>query len=379
MKHTCWKIALLSVVLMLAGQARAADGGFCKVRSLVVGESETRLGDTYFLAQNVDISGVFDGDLIGTTQAAVISGVVTGDLAIAGSTLEIRGEVRDSVRFFGQSLTITGTVDGDVVVFAGQINIHPRARVTGNILAFGGSAIVDGTVGGGVTFGGGHVSIGGPVAGDVKITADTVDVAPSARVQGDFEYTSRKPIEFPAGVVAGETTFKERSDESEDDEDEFTWRALLKWAWLTLAAMLVGLVVIALLRRFIPALVAPIGREGMLVTLVGLGIFLVVPAASALAIVLVIPLPLGVIALMLFFVGLYLAKLPVAIWLGQRILGVFGMSAPSPFLALAIGLLVLYLLFEIPFFIGTLVYLGTVWLGLGSFVIGVRDHLQHTP
>jgi cytoskeletal protein CcmA (bactofilin family) len=356
----------------------ATDDPFCGAESLVVLEGETRRGDTYFMSRNIDVSGTFEGDLIGAGQAAIINGVVTGDLAMAGSTMDIRGQVMDSVRFFGQSLSITGSVDGDVLFFGGQLNIHPQARITGNVLAYGGSAFIEGDVGGGVTFGGGQASISGPVAGSASITADTVRVAPTARIQGDFEYTTRKEIEFPDGVVDGEILFKEQVDDDDGDDESpfFTLGGFFKWGWLTLAGLLVGMVAIALLRQVTPALVAPISREGMLVTLVGLGIFLVVPAASILAIVLVISLPLGVIALVLFFIGLYLAKLPVAIWLGQRLLGLCGVSAPSPFLALAAGLLPLYVMFEIPFFIGTLVYLVTVWLGLGAFVLGARGYLQ---
>jgi hypothetical protein len=136
--------------------------------------------------------------------------------------------------------------------------------------------------------------------------------------------------------------------------------------------MLVGFVLLALGQRIVPRLLEPLSREPMMGVLIGFGSFLVVPAACLLAIVLVISLPLGVLALFVFGATLYLAKLPVALWLGDRLFRLVGMRAASPFLGLALGLLILYVLFAIPFWIGFLIRLAVTWLGLGTIILAIR-------
>ncbi|NIP14935.1 MAG: hypothetical protein GWN32_13270, partial [Gemmatimonadetes bacterium] len=67
---------------------------------------------------------------------------------------------------------------------------------------------------------------------------------------------------------------------------------------------------------------------------------------------------------------------PVALWLGQRLLGLVGGAALSPYLALTVGVVVLYAVFEIPYYIGVLAKLATWWLGLGTIILAARNRLQ---
>ena len=85
---------------------------------------------------------------------------------------------------------------------------------------------------------------------------------------------------------------------------------------------------------------------------VGFITVIVVPMATVLVCVLIVTIPFAALALFLYVVALYVAKLPVAIWLGQRILRWGGRPPPSPFWGLLLGAPILYLVFETP-------YLGT--------------------
>ena len=102
---------------------------------------------------------------------------------------------------------------------------------------------------------------------------------------------------------------------------------------------------------------------------------LVVPAAAVLAIVLMVTLPLGVLLLMVFLAALYLAKMPVAVWIGQRLLQMIGQATPSPYVAIVLGLIILYTLAALTYFIGDLVWLAATWLGLGAIILTTRTHL----
>lgn len=146
--------------------------------------------------------------------------------------------------------------------------------------------------------------------------------------------------------------------------------------WKIASSLLVGFVALALFRRVAPALTGSLDREAMLGALIGFGTSLIVPAAAVLSIALIVSLPLGVVTLLVFVIALYLAKLPVALWLGRRALRAAGQASPSPFLALTIGVIALHLLFLVPFYVGTFAWWLTTWLGLGAMVLALRNRSQ---
>ena len=100
----------------------------------------------------------------------------------------------------------------------------------------------------------------------------------------------------------------------------------------------------------------------------GLGFAVLVgtPVAVLLVCVTLIGLPLGLFTLALYVIGLYLAKIFVGGFLGRMVIKVNIPSTRRSILALLIGLLILTVLFQIPF-IGTLFHLVVFCFGLGAF------------
>ena len=86
-------------------------------------------------------------------------------------------------------------------------------------------------------------------------------------------------------------------------------------------------------------------------------------------------LPIGIATALLFGLALYAAKLPIAVWIGDRLLGLAGRPGASPYAAMALGVLLLYLLFAIPY-VGWLFWLAATWLGLGAMVVSGRRYLN---
>jgi cytoskeletal protein CcmA (bactofilin family) len=363
------------VSLVLAGDApRAADSStFNAVERFWVESGATRTGDAYVFSPETRIDGVHRGDLIAWTAKARINGEVDGDIFVGTESLDISGRVTDSVRVFAHQTNITGEIDGDLIVMGGVLVIHEEARITGDIHAFTGMVTVNGTVDGDVEITGGEINIGGTLGKDLYVEADVLTLSPQARILGNLTHSSREFEQEDGAEIAGEIIYKERP--KEEDDDAISIFCIIWWCWGTLSAMLVGLLSVALFRRMVPAVNRTIGSETMMGTLVGFGAFLIVPAASLLA--LLFP-PLGLMGLAIFLVALYMAKMPVAVWIGSRLLSPFGGGAPSPYLAIVLGVLILRLLFLIPY-VGWLVWLVAIWLGLGAMILATRSHLQQHP
>jgi hypothetical protein len=112
-----------------------------------------------------------------------------------------------------------------------------------------------------------------------------------------------------------------------------------------------------------------IGREPAMALGVGLGAGLVLPLAALLTAVisLLIGAPLAIIVWLLAAIGLYLGKLPVALWIGERLLPGRNAERPRP-MALVLGVLLLYLVFATPY-LGTLLWFVAAFVGLGAIVL----------
>lgn len=362
------------VVALVAGAVAAEAQSFSSGQSVRVPAGETRQGDMYATGELVEIAGRLDGDLVAAAQRIQTTGPVSGDLFAAARTVDIRGDVGDSARVAAEQITIDARIDGDLVAAGNRCHLFEGARVTGGVRAACATVDIDGDIDRNLRASGGAITIGGHVMGDARIRADRLVLGPGARIDGDLDYRSRTPLSpEEAGRVGGIVRF----DEVVDDEESsgITGGRLLFWGWQTSAALLAGLLAIALFRGLMPHLATVLAGNATVGALLGFAAFLVIPAGSVLAMATIVGLPVGVGMVLLFLVALYVAKLPVAAWAGARVLALAGRPGASPYAAMALGVVALYLLFAIPY-LGRVIWLVATWLGLGSLVLSARAYLQ---
>jgi hypothetical protein len=91
-----------------------------------------------------------------------------------------------------------------------------------------------------------------------------------------------------------------------------------------------------------------------------------VPVAMIVIAITLIGLPISLMLLAVYLAGIYLAKIWVGAYLGRILLKPSGASKGDWVLGLFVGLLILTLIGFIPY-LGGLVRLGVVCLGLGAF------------
>jgi len=94
--------------------------------------------------------------------------------------------------------------------------------------------------------------------------------------------------------------------------------------------------------------------------------------------VLIITIPLVAIALVLFVILGYIAKVPVAIWAGDLVLRRMGRTDASPYLALSVGIPILYILFAVPI-LGEIGWWACLFVGLGVMALTAHERRQGRP
>ena len=370
------RVASMGVALAIVfGGARApAEAQSVEVGDvLTIASGEVREGDLYAAGEAVRVDGRLNGDLVAGARRILVDGRVEGDVFAAANTIDLRGPIGDSTRIAGQILTVDTTIDGDLLAGGEELHLTENASVAGGLTAAASLVEIDGTVGRGARVAAGEIIVRGTVNGDANFIADRLDLAPGARITGDLDYRARTPLSPEAAAqVEGAVRYEEPIEDPEDGGGGF---GFLFWFWQVLASLLTGIVVVAALRGVVERLVASIAEETTLGALLGFTAFLLIPVAAAIAIVTLVGLPIGVAAVLLFGLALYAAKLPIAVWLGGRLLGLAGRPGASPYAAMAVGILLLYLLFAIPF-VGWLFWLAATWLGLGAMVVAGRRYLD---
>ena len=365
---------ILAAAFAAAPAAAGAQEIELREGGVTIPGGEVREGDLYTAGSSVSVDGRLAGDLVAAAQQVLVNGRVDGDLFAAGRFVDLRGPVGDSTRMVGDQLTVNAAIDGDLLAAGNRLQLLEGAVVRGGVLATASSMEIAGTVEENVRAAAGEIVVTGAVGGDAHLVADRVDLAPGARIDGDLDYRARTPLSAEAAArVAGEVRYREPVV-----EDDGVAGSILFWGWQTGAALLAGLLAVAVCRRVVRQLVSAIAGETTLGALLGFGAFLLVPVAAVLTMATVVGLPIGAITALLFGVAVYLAKLPIAAWAGGWLLARAGRPDASPYAAMAAGVVAVYLLFAVPW-IGWLAWLAATWLGLGAMVLSGRRYLPSAP
>src|SRR6185437_10959558 len=123
--------------------------------------------DALATAGHLEAHGEVGGDLIAAADRLTVSGSIDGSAYLAAGCMRLEGQVHHNVRGVGWQLII-----------ARAAHIDGGATLVGNEVQF------DGTAGPYLMILADHVSIDGHVAGDVVVTARSIDVGPHAQIDG---------------------------------------------------------------------------------------------------------------------------------------------------------------------------------------------------
>lgn len=417
--------SLLLLFFVAATPALAFDGRTGD--EVVIPADETVEEDLYVAANTVQIDGTVEGDLVAAASVVEVNGVVEGDMMTASRDAIVRGVVQDDARAAGSSFTLAqGAEIGDDVVASGySLAARPDSSVGGQLLFAGNEALLAGNVAGDVDVSAAALAIRGQIDGDVgaSLTGAAMPFAfspnmfmpqapqiPSvdagltlgegATVSGDLVYRSDQSFDVPTAAVSGDVEHQ-MAQATGDAADEAAVGSLgwfFDQAQSFVALLIVGLLLVAIAPRltdqaatalqerpgaslgwgFVSFIAAGVTFVATLVLVIAAAVGLGWIALDGLAAMVVL---LGVLALMaltilFLFAIVYLAKIVVGYLGGRLILAQIGERwANNRLLPLVLGLLILGILAAVPY-LGVVVDIAVVLLGLGAIWLLGRDRLS---
>jgi len=362
--------AAAAIAILITGTAAADE----EVQRAFMGHDLAAAGDRVIVSdENLD-------SVFAAGETVELLAPTREDALLAGRRVAVRAAVGDDAYLAGETVEISARVAGRAVAAGETVTLDSDAATGGPVRLFGRRVEVAGTVGGDSWIAAESVRLSGRFAGDVTVTAETIDIAQNARFDGIL--ITRAPHE-PAVPETAVPPERRRYEKWEPEE----WEWGPPGPWSALFGMMVGAVVLFPLSLLVAGgillaaagglmdRVAAIGRQRPGASIgAGLATLAVWAMAALLLIFTLIGAPLGALLflalpliVMLGYVTGALA-LTLAAWrsLGKPLpggLGRFGL--------LALGLLVLAIVGLIPvagFIVGLLVTLA----GIGATALALR-------
>src|ERR1700674_3863666 len=356
-------LRLLIVLLMLSLPSFALErrhGEFVTVPA-----SET-VDDTLLATGNtVRVEGVVNGDLLAFGQTVEVRGTVKGDLVSFAKRTVVSGTVEGRIYNFSRSLDLDGQLGHSIYGFAQSLRVNDRAHVGDGIVVAAGDVSLEGEVKRSVDIlTSGNADVSGSIGRDLTMAGVSLTLTNTARVGGNLSARVHqlKEVHIADGAtIAGKRETQGRVRKSQFTRPRFYFHQAVWFA----AAMLVGWLGLVLFPGFFRATTQAVG-SGWLSLGLGVGVLAGVPVARGGAAITRIGIPISLMLFAMYLAAIYLAKIWVGAFLGRILLKPSGTTKDEWLLGLLAGLLILTIVGFIPY-LGGLVRLGVVCLGLGAF------------
>ncbi len=309
-------------------------------------------------------------------QSVTLAGRIGHNAFFGAQTGTVAGHVEGDVFAWAGGITVSGEIDGDLYVGTGGATILEGAIIHGNLICFCGSLNMDGTVGGTLLGSVGGANIGGTLYA-IDIETGALTLTDTAVVHGDITYECNDEAEIADGAqIGGSVSWNREVESDEAVEEEEAEGGLSFWSigwkiWAYLSNLIVGAVFLLLGGSAARAPAARLRSAPAPGLGFGFVVAVVFPVACLIAIALIVTLPLGIVGLMLFALGAFIARLVTAQFIGDWLLSRFGRAGSSEYLSLAAGLMLLFVAAEIPY-VGFLIRLVAIILGIGGIYLALR-------
>jgi len=340
--------------------------------NLHIPQGETIDGNLYVASNSIVVDGDIAGDLIALSKSITINGRLEGDLIALAQNITVNGEINGNIRSISNTATINGSVARNVNFIGNSLNIEKTAQINWDLLTGALKTDIKGVIKGNVYGNSETVSLSGKIGKNFNFSnysnAQVINIGPEANINGNLYYNEDTNIVIAEKAnIAGDTEIikKETKDQGK------TSRSIWSFIYKIFAILVIGLVVISLGKKHIPELNLLIKEKTGKAFAWGFLASLITPLAAIILIFSIIGIPLALIILVLWMILFCVAKIVIAIFVGKYLLTKLNKEKDSDkniIFALIIGVVILWLLFAIPY-IGWLFSFLAGSLGLGTILL----------
>lgn len=349
-----------------------------KTGNIYIGQNEILGGNLYAFGDSVTVDGSINGDLITVAQTVLVNGRIEGDILGIASSIIVNGEVGGNIRAAGSLININGLVNKNLNALGNSLTLGPNSRIGWDAYTMSTSLDSHGLVEGGLYSWADQIFLNGQINKNARLKLNDgtkpshLKISEETVINGNLIYTAGQEAELsPQALIAGEI---ERLETASDKKS-----SSLLWWWgkiLTIfGALVVGSAFVSLTRQTSQkaleiSLDAPLKNFW-----IGLLVLVSTPLLSLILAITLIGLPLALITAALWLITIYLAKVLTAFIIGTIILErINTKNRPQAIYALIIGVIILWLLFALPY-VGWLINLLAICFGLG----GIWKYVKHQP
>ena len=197
-------VAAFALVLCMPAMAFAANSAFDKGTAESTSYVDSYTGNAFLMERDaLNLTVGRDLYWVGDTLNArglEVGGGTGGSALLAGSTLNVASStIHGSLRAAGQTVNVSSTTVGNNITVAGQ-NVSIASDVSAcGVYAAGSNVSVSGTYQG-AAFAAGTVNLAGSYAGDVNVSASTINVSRGTTVGGTLRVPSNAQVAIEEGA-----------------------------------------------------------------------------------------------------------------------------------------------------------------------------------
>lgn len=336
--------------------------------------------DLIVFSQTVTIDGTVDGDVYAFARDVAISGTVSGSIFGGGAAVDIDAKSAKTIWAGGGTVEVSGAVENNVILFGGTLAIGKDATIGKDVRAYGGQFDVEGTISGNLKGGVGTFTMAGK-SGDVTMRSDKVNIKSGAEIRGDLTVRGEKePNVEEAATITGETIIEKVE---KGDERAFIALAPVIAFFVSfmrivmfVAAIIVGIVIIALSRRYVRRIMDTLMTKPWKSLGIGFLGLIVIPVAIAILFIVLVGYPFAIFGIFMYLILIYLASIFVGLVVGEKIIRLFKKEGDiSLYLSFVVGFVVLFVLGLIPI-LGFIIKLFVLLFGAGMLLIGTWNVLK---
>lgn len=299
-----------------------------------------------------------------------------GLMLAMGNTLDLTAESEYGF-IAANTVNYAGETSRDLFIAGSYVTLREEAMIGRDVYVASDTLIVEADLNGDLSAAAATVELRDvEIAGNVNLTTDRIEFKGNVKIAGTLTYNETAKVSGIEHVTYGNIeTFEVR------EIDPATQIVMSIYGKIMSIAAL--FIIMALICAIYPKLHEKVAAEmdvnrfGINLAL-GFGALLVIPIVAFLAFVSFVVAPLGVVALALYAVMIYLSQGFAGLWLGHLIMTKIFKSKGNVFAEAFIGILILGLLALIPY-VGVITGFLGLLLGLGLILQWIKPTKDKTP